>query len=94
MPDPFDNPVAPYPGWQRQLYRLPRPVTRDDILAFLGNEECIVRETDGGKRVVIQKYGVAEINLRIGVSAAEVWFAPDTGGYPAEYVDALLGTRF
>jgi hypothetical protein len=92
--DPFDSPVVPFPGWQRRIYRLSRPVTYEDILAFVGNEDLTTRETAGGTRVVIHKYGLVEINLIKGVGEAEVWFAPDKGGYPAEYFEALLGTRF
>jgi hypothetical protein len=94
MPAVFQDPVPPFPGWERQIYRLCRPVTEEDIQAFLGNEELYVRETDSGTRAIIHKYGLVEINLMVGVSEAEVWFAPDRGAYPDEYLDALLKTRF
>ncbi len=90
----FDNPVPPYPGWKRHIYRLSRPVTDDDIAAFLGNEDLYVRETASGTRAIIHKYGLVEINLIVGERDAEIWFNPDGGAYPSEYVDALLRTRF
>ena len=76
------------------MYRLSRPVTEEDIRAFLGDQELYIREKPSGKRAIIHKYGLVEINLIIGVPEAEIWFAPDTGAYPSEYLDALLATRF
>jgi hypothetical protein len=35
-----------------------------------------------------------ELHCLIGEPVIEVWFNPDKGGYPAEYLDALLSTRF
>ncbi len=90
----FTHPVPPYPGWKRHIYRLSRPVTGEDIGAFLGNEELYVRETASGTRAIIHKYGLVEINLIEGQSDAEIWFNPDGGACPSEYVDALLRTRF
>jgi hypothetical protein len=69
-------------------------VIRDDIPAFPKNGEYIVRGTDGGKQAVTRTYSVAGINLRDGTSAAGAGVAPDTGGHPPGYVDALLKTRF
>jgi len=94
MKSPFPNPVAPFPGWERQVYRLSRPVTRDDIHAFLGNEELYLRETDAGLIHIIHKYGLLEIHARTGKTEIEVWFNPERGAYPSEYLDALLATRF
>lgn len=76
------------------MYRLSRPVTEEDIRAFLGEQEMYVRETPSGLRTIIHKFGLVEINLIIGVSEAEIWFAPDRGAYPSEYLDALFQTRF
>jgi len=94
MKPAFDNPVPPFPTWERRIYRLSRPVTEEDIRAFLGNEELYVRETASGTRAVIQKYGLVEINLIAGASETEIWFNPECGAYPSEYLDALLATRF
>jgi hypothetical protein len=94
MPSRFVDPVAPYPGWIRHEYRVYRPVTEDDIKTFLGNEELYVRETPAGEIKIIQKYGLVEIHCIIGESEIEVWFNPDKGAYPSEYLDALLSTRF
>lgn len=94
MPSPFPSPIPPYPGWVRQEYRLSRPVTEDDVAALLGNEELYVRETAAGRVNIIHKYGLVEIHCIIGESRIEVWFSPDKGAYPSEYLDALLSARF
>jgi hypothetical protein len=94
MPLPFQNPIPPYPGWQRRLYRLSRPVTGEDIDSFLGDEDLYVRETAAGPVNIIQKYGLLEIHALIGEKQVEVWFNPDKGAYPSEYLDALLASRF
>jgi len=94
MPELFTDQVPPYPGWERRLYRLSRPVTEADIQALLGDQDLYIRETPGGTRAIIHKYGLLEINLIIGMREAEVWFAPGKGAYPSEYLDALLQTRF
>jgi len=90
----FQDPVAPYPGWQRRIYRLSRPVAKDDIEAFLGSEDLYVRETAAGPVQIIHKYGLLEIHALIGEQYIEVWFNPDKGAYSSEYLDALLLTRF
>jgi len=94
MSTAFQDPVPPFPGWERRIYRLSRPVTEEDIRAFLGDQELYIRETPSGKRAIIHKYGLVEINLMIGVPEAEIWFAPDMGAYPSEYLDALFQTRY
>ncbi len=94
MKSVFQDPVPPYAGWERRIYRLSRPVTEDDIAAFLGNEELYVRETAAGPVNIIHKYGLLEIHTLIGERWIEVWFNPDKGAYPSEYLDALLSTRF
>lgn len=94
MTSPFQNPIPPYPGWQRRLYRLSRPMTREDIDSFLGNEDLYVRETAAGPVNIIQKYGLLEIHALIDEKQVEVWFNPDKGAYPSEYLDALLASRF
>ena len=90
----FPDPVPPFPGWVLREYRLSRPVTREDVEAFLGNEELYVRETVPGPINIIHKYGLLEIHCIIGESRIGVWFKPETGAYPSEYLDALLSTRF
>jgi hypothetical protein len=87
-------PLSPFPGWERRVYRLSRPVTADDIAAFLGNEELWTRDTAAGRVNIIHKYGLLEIHCIIGKREIEVWFNPDKSGYPSEYLDALLETRF
>jgi hypothetical protein len=90
----FQDPVVPYPGWERRIYRLSRPVAKDDIQAFLGSEDLYVRDTAAGPVQIIHKYGLLEIHALIGEQQIEVWFNPDKGAYPSEYLDALLLTRF
>lgn len=86
--------ILPYPGWTPREYRLPRPLTGEDITAFLGNEELYVRETGSGPVMIIHKFGLAELHCRLGEPRVLVWFNPNKGSYPSEYVDALLSTRF
>jgi len=90
----FQNPIPPFPGWVRHEYRVSRPVTKDDVAAFLGNEELYIRETPAGPVNIIHKYGLVELHCIIGKPEIEVWFAPENGAYPSEYLDALLATRF
>ncbi len=94
MPSPFPNPVPPFPGWTCREYRLSRPLTEDDVAAFLGNEERYVRDTEAGRVNIIHKYGLVELHCIIGENHIEVWFAPDKEAYSSEYLDALLSTRF
>lgn len=88
------NPVSPFPGWVLREYRVSRPVTSDDVAAFLGNEELYVRDTADGPVNIIQKFGLLELHCLIGESYIDVWFNPEKGAYPSEYLDALLATRF
>ncbi|MDD4136284.1 MAG: hypothetical protein PHT99_00110 [Methanoregula sp.] len=94
MTSPFPDPVPPYPGWVLREYRLSRKVTEGDIAAFLGNEELYVRDTAAGPVNIIHKYGLLEIHCIAGEASMEIWFNPDKGAYPSEYLDALLSTRF
>jgi hypothetical protein len=94
MDSPFPNPVPPYPGWERRIYRLSRPVTKDDIQAFLGNEDLYTRETAAGPVHIIHKYGLLEIHALVNEQYIVVWFNSERGAYPSEYLDALLATRF
>jgi hypothetical protein len=94
MPEPFDTPVSPFPGWKRRVYRLSRLVTTDDIQAFLGNEDGCTRETPGGTIHVIHKYGLFELGFIVGEAKVEVWSDPESGAHAREYLDALLATRF
>ena len=88
------DPVPPYPGWERHVYRLSRSVTKEDVAAFLGNEELFVRDTAAGPVNIIHKYGILEIHGIIGNNTIDVWSDPAKGAYPSEYLDALLMTRF
>lgn len=90
----FPYPVSPYPGWERYMHRLSRSVTNDDIQVFLGNEELYIRDTAAGPVHIIHKYGLLEIHALIGEQYIEVWFNPERGAYPSEYLDALLATRY
>ena len=94
MNSPLTNQVPPFPGWELRIYRLSRPVTKDDIQAFLGNEDLYIRETAAGPVHIIHKYGLLEIHVLINEKYIEVWFNPERGAYPSEYLDALLVTRF
>jgi len=91
---PYVDPVSPYPHWQRMIYRLPRPMTHEDVAAFVRNQDLYRRETAAGEIQIIHKFGIVEINCIIGERAVEVWFAPGKDAVAAEYVDALLSTRF
>ena len=88
------TPVPPYPGWELRTYRLSRPVSSDDIAAYLGNEELYTRDTAAGLVNIIHKFGLVELHCIVGEPQIDVWFNPDKGGYPSEYFDALLSTRF
>lgn len=90
----FPPPVAPYPGWKRRIYHLSRPVTQEDIEAFLGKEDLIIRDNGTKPVTIIHKYGLLEVNLIVGELDVEVWFSPDEATWSAEYLDALLLTRF
>ena len=94
MSDIFQNPISPYPGWKSCVYRLSRPVTGDDIQAFLGNEELYTRDTPSGLVNMIHKFGLLEINCISGESEIEVWYDPEKKSYTSQYLDALLSTRF
>ncbi|MFW5639080.1 MAG: hypothetical protein WAN99_01740 [Methanoculleus sp.] len=94
MSTPYADPVSPYPHWQRMIYRLPRPVTSEDVAAFVQHQDLYRRETDAGEIQIIHKFGVVEINCLIGERTIEVWFAPGKAASVAEYIDALLSTRF
>lgn len=76
------------------MHRLSRSVTNDDIQVFLGNEELYIRDTAAGPVHIIHKYGLLEIHALIGEQYIEVWFNPERGAYPSEYLDALLATRY
>lgn len=88
------NPVPPFPGWVRRTYRLPRPVTDDDIRVFLGKEELYTRDTLVGRVSIIHKFGLLEIHCITGETEIEVWFSPEKESSSSEYLDALLATRF
>ena len=90
----YQNPVPPYPGWERRVYRLSRPVTGDDVRAFLGNEELYTRDTPSGPVNIIHKFGLLEIHCLPGEPEIEVWFDPEKASYSSEYMDALFSTRF
>jgi hypothetical protein len=94
MPSPFVNPVPPFPGWERREYRVSRPVTEEDIAAFLGCEDLYVRDTISGRVNIIHKYGLIEIHCIVGESSIEIWINPAGGAFASEYLDALLATRF
>jgi len=94
MSSPAQAPVPPYPCWELHTYRLSRPVTKEDVDAFLGNEELYVRETAAGPVNIIHKYGILEIHCIIGESSVQIWSDPAKGAYPSEYLEALLMTRF
>jgi hypothetical protein len=76
------------------MYRLSRPVMDEDVAAFLGDEDLYTRDTSAGPVNIIHKYGLVELHCLIGEPVIEVWFSPESGAYPAEYLDALLATRF
>ncbi len=94
MEDHVPDPVSPFPGWERRICRVSRPVAQEDIQAFLGNEDLYIRETASGPVHIIHKYGLLEIHSLIGKEYLEIWFNPERGAYPSEYLDALLATRF
>jgi hypothetical protein len=91
---PHPDSVPPYPGWERRIYHLSRKVTEEDIAAFLGNEEHYIREIPAGPVTIIHKFGLVELHCLVGEPEIHVWFDPDNGAYPSEYLDALFSTRF
>jgi hypothetical protein len=91
---PFPEPVPPFPGWKCMTYRLSRPVTQNDIDAFLGDQELYIREGGSSQVVIIHKYGVLEIHCIVGDREIEVWFDPENSAWASTYLDALLKTRF
>ena len=90
----FPSPVPPFPCWERRIYHLSRPITPDDIAAFLGNEELVIRENRESPVTIVHKYGLLEIHMIVGQRDIEVWFSPEETVWSAEYLDALLSTRF
>ncbi|KAF5049129.1 hypothetical protein DSECCO2_442920 [anaerobic digester metagenome] len=76
------------------IYHLLRPVTEEDVAAFVRNQDLYLRETDAGEVRIIHKFGIVEINCLIGERTIEVWFTPNKSAVAAAYVDALLATRF
>jgi hypothetical protein len=90
----FQNPIPPYPIWKRRFYRLSRPVTGNDIKAFQGNQELVVRETGSDLVHIIHKHSLLEIYGVIGEDELEVFYNPDKESYSLGYLDALLMTRF
>jgi hypothetical protein len=91
---PYADPISPYPHWQRRIYRLPRPVTEEDVAALVRDQDLYRRETDAGEVRIIHKFGIVEINCLIGERTIEVWFDPAKSAVASEYLDALLSTRF
>ncbi len=94
MESGFRDPVPPYPGWERRVYRLSRPVTDHDVRAILHGQEEYVRTVGADRIVVVHKFGLLEIDLVVGSPEIEVWFSPEQRAYTSEYLDALLATRF
>jgi hypothetical protein len=92
--DLFPAGPPPFPGWERRIYRLPRPVLQEDIMAFLGGQELYTREAGGRTIRIIPKYGLLEIHCITGEPEIEVWFSPGKAAYSLDYVEALLATRF
>jgi hypothetical protein len=90
----FPPPIPPYPGWERRTMHLSRPVTKEDIDAFLGNQELYVRESGTSPVLIVHKYGILEIHAIAGEREIEVWFSPEQAAWASEYLDALLMTRF
>jgi len=94
MASPFHDSVPPYPGWERRIFHLSRPVTDDDVEAILNGQDEYYRTVGPGRVVCIHKFGLVEVNLVVGAREIEVWFSPVQRARTAEYVDALLATRF
>ncbi len=94
MSTPFADPIPPYPHWRRRIYRLPRPVTEEDVAALVRNQDLYRRDTEAGEVRIIHKFGIVEINCLIGERTIEVWFDPEKSAVASEYLDALLSIRF
>lgn len=88
------EPIPPFPRWRRTTYRLPRPVTEEDIAAFVQDQELYSRETAAGEIWIVHKFGIAEIHCIVGERTIEVWFAPEKSAAALAYIDALLSTQF
>lgn len=76
------------------MIRLSRPVTEEDVAAYIQDQELYRRETEAGEIRIIHKFGIVEINCIVGERFIEVWFSPEMSAVASEYVDALLSTRF
>ena len=94
MASRFVHPVPPYPGWERRIYRLSRPVTEEDTELLLNGQEEYVRSVGPDRVIHISKFGLVEINCIIGEREVEVWFSPEQRTWTSEYLDALISTRF
>ena len=53
---------------------------------------CAIRQA--GPVNMIHKFGLLELHCIPGESKIEIWFNPEKGAYPEEYLEALLSTRF
>lgn len=91
---PHAEPVPPFPGWKQMVYRLPRPVTEEDVAAFVRDQELYRRETSAGEVWIVHKFGIVEIHILIGERAVEAWFDPKKSALALEYLTSLLETRF
>lgn len=94
MASPFHDSVPPYPGWERRIFHLSRPVTDDDVEALLNGQDEYVRTVGGTRIEIVHKFGLVEIELVIGSPELEAWFSPEQRVWTSEYLDALLATRF
>ncbi|WAI00340.1 hypothetical protein [Methanogenium organophilum] len=94
MASVFQDPVPPFPGWERRIFHVFRPVTDSDIQELLGDEDLYVRDTAAGRVNIIHKYGLAELHCIVGEADIEVWYDPENGAYIMEYLDAILSVRF
>ena len=90
----FQNPVPPFPGWERRLYRLSHPVTEKDVEAILNGQDEYYRTVGPDRVISIHKFGLVEINVIVEVPEIEVWYSPEQRVWTSEYLDALISTRF
>lgn len=90
----YVEPFPPFPGWKRMVYSLPRPVTEEDVAAFVRDQELYCRETSAGEVWIVHKFGIVEIHILIGARAVEAWFDPEKSALALEYLTSLMETRF
>lgn len=86
--------ISPYPGRERRLYRVSRPVAEEDVQAILNGQDEYVGTVGPDRVASVHTFGLLEINCIIGMPEVEVRFDPEQRVWASEYLDVQLSTRF